>query len=183
MPALLERSRLAVCGVPACVPIRSSLVHALLSTRQSKHNEEKRTMARQGKKQKNETPEPANNGNGLMALVKELWQAAVNLRGSIEPADYKRYVLPIIFLRFLSLRYEKRRAELEKLIADPKSDYYTDKPKVAAKILEQPDEYRSAGAFIVPEKARWDHIVKQAQDDDIKVQLDESLELLEKTYP
>jgi type I restriction-modification system DNA methylase subunit len=40
----------------------------------------------------------------------------VNLRGSVEPADYKRYVLPIIFLRFLSLRYEKRRAELERAI-------------------------------------------------------------------
>ena len=52
-------------------------------------------------------------GNGIVDLTKELWQAAVNLRGSIEPADYKRYVLPIIFLRFLSLRYEKRRAELE----------------------------------------------------------------------
>jgi len=37
-------------------------------------------------------------------VIKELWQAAVNLRGSIEQADYKRYVLPIIFLRFLSLR-------------------------------------------------------------------------------
>ena len=45
----------------------------------------------------------------MVGLTKELWQAAVNLRGSIEPADYKRYVLPIIFLRFLSLRYEKRR--------------------------------------------------------------------------
>lgn len=51
-------------------------------------------------------------GNGVMTLVKELWQAAGNLRGSIEPADYKRYVLPIIFLRFLSLRYERRRAEI-----------------------------------------------------------------------
>lgn len=40
--------------------------------------------------------------NGVADLIKELWQAAVNLRGSIEPADYKRYVLPIIFLRFLS---------------------------------------------------------------------------------
>ena len=140
-------------------------------------------MARKAKKQDNPTPEPAQNGNGVMALVKELWQAAVNLRGSIEPADYKRYVLPIIFLRFLSLRYEKRRAELEKLIADPKSDYYTDKPKAAAQILNDPDEYRSAGAFIIPEKARWDYIVKHAQDDDIKVQLDDTLELLEKTYP
>jgi type I restriction-modification system DNA methylase subunit len=37
-----------------------------------------------------------------MGLFKELWQAAVNLRGAIELAAYERYVLPIIFLRFLS---------------------------------------------------------------------------------
>ena len=36
--------------------------------------------------------------NNQAQLKTELWQAAVNLRGSIEPADYKRYVLPIIFL-------------------------------------------------------------------------------------
>jgi type I restriction enzyme M protein len=42
-------------------------------------------------------------------IIKELWQAAVTLRGSIEPAEYKRMVLPIIFLRFLSLRAEHRR--------------------------------------------------------------------------
>jgi type I restriction-modification system DNA methylase subunit len=28
---------------------------------------------------------------------KELWEAAVNLRGAIEPSDYKRFVLPSIF--------------------------------------------------------------------------------------
>jgi type I restriction enzyme M protein len=44
-----------------------------------------------------------------MDLVKELWQAAVTLRGSIEPAEYKRVVLPIIFLRFLSLQQEHPR--------------------------------------------------------------------------
>ena len=76
-------------------------------------------------------PTTQSNGNGIVALTTQLWQAAVNLRGSIEPADYKRYVLPIIFLRFLSLRYERRRAELEKLIADPSSDYYTGDPKAA----------------------------------------------------
>jgi len=61
----------------------------------------------------------SNNNNGnIPKLMKELWQAAVNLRGSIEPADYKRYVLPIIFLRFLSMRYEKRGKELEKMVAE-----------------------------------------------------------------
>ena len=42
---------------------------------------------------------------GIVSLTKELFQAAITLRGSVEPADYKRYVLPIIFLRCLSLRY------------------------------------------------------------------------------
>jgi type I restriction enzyme M protein len=139
-------------------------------------------MARKAKQPQRGAPALFPNGNGVQNLIKELWQAAVNLRGSIEPADYKRYVLPIIFLRFLSLRYERRRAELEKLIADPKSEYYTDKPKVAQAILNEQDEYRSAGAFLVPEEARWDTIVKQAQADDIKVRLDNILELLEKKY-
>jgi type I restriction enzyme M protein len=44
-----------------------------------------------------------------MDLIKELWQAAVTLRGSIEPAEYKRFVLPLIFLRFLSLASERHR--------------------------------------------------------------------------
>ena len=44
---------------------------------------------------------------GIVALTKELFEAAITLRGSVEPADYKRYVLPIIFLRFLSLRYHR----------------------------------------------------------------------------
>ncbi|QQS10492.1 MAG: SAM-dependent DNA methyltransferase [Phycisphaerales bacterium] len=115
--------------------------------------------------------------------MKELWQAAVNLRGSIEPADYKRYVLPIIFLRFLSLRYERRREELEGLLADPKSDYFTKDAKARARILADADEYCAAGAFIVPEKSRWSYILQHAQADTIKSILDDALELLEKTYP
>src|SRR3954464_8365897 len=104
----------------------------------------------------------AQNG-GIVSLTKELFQAAITLRGSIEPADYKRYVLPIIFLRFLSLRYERRRAELERLIADAKSDYHTTNAKAAARILADADEYRSAGAFVVPEEARWGRIVEMAR--------------------
>lgn len=125
----------------------------------------------------------AANGNGVVALIKELWEAAVTLRGSIEPADYKRYVLPIIFLRFLSMRYEKRREELDKLIADPQSDYYTDDAEAAQSILEDPDEYRSANVFIVPENARWDYLRRNAQADNIKIILDDALQLLEDTYP
>ncbi len=112
-------------------------------------------------------------------LMKELWQAAVTLRGSIEPSDYKRYVLPLIFLRFLSLRYEKRRIELERLIADPKSEHYGDLAS-----LDDPDEYRSVGAFVVPVDARWQRIVGDvARRDDVKAEMDRILKLVEDTWP
>ena len=126
-------------------------------------------------------PRPA--GNGHTDLIRQLWEAAVNLRGSIEPADYKRFVLPIVFLRFLSLRYERRRHELERMVKEPGSEYYTKSAKQAAAILEDPDEYRSVGAFILPKPALWDEIVKHAQADDIKLRLDNALEALEKAYP
>src|SRR2546423_6055205 len=99
------------------------------------------------------------NGGSIKELLDGLWEAAVELRGSIEPADYKRYVLPIIFLRFLALRFEQRRAELEKMIRDPRSEYHTTNPKVVKSILNDADEYRRAGAFVIPPKARWDYIV------------------------
>ena len=120
----------------------------------------------------------AGTNGSIPELLKELWQAAVNLRGSIEPSDYKRYVLPIIFLRFLSLRYEKRHAALKQMIAEPQGEYYQ-----LEYALDDPDEYRRVGAFILPEAARWENIRKQAQADDIKNRLDDILELLENTYP
>jgi type I restriction enzyme M protein len=122
-------------------------------------------------------------GNGVVALIKELWQAAVGLRDSIEPADYKRYVLPLIFLRFLSLRYQRRRADLERRVNEPGDELYTNNPKSVRAILNDDDEYRSVGAFRIPEKASWEYIRTRARADNIKIILDEALELLEKTFP
>jgi type I restriction enzyme M protein len=68
---------------------------------------------------------------------------------------------------------------LEKLVAEPQNDYYYQMEM----IISDPDEYRKVGAFVVPEEPRWDNIRKQANADDIKVRLDNILELLEKTYP
>ncbi len=120
---------------------------------------------------------------GVGDLLKELWNAAVSLRGNIEPADYKRYVLPLIFLRFLSLRYEKRRSEIDAEIADPKSDLHTTDEQLMLSIREDPDLYLSKQVFLVPEDARWDNIIKIARTDDVKLRLDNLLALLEKTFP
>ncbi len=133
---------------------------------------------RAGKKAK----EPAQ-GGGQAALLKELWNAAVSLRGNIEPADYKRYVLPLIFLRFLSLRYEKRRAEIDVEIADPKSEIYTKDKQIMLVLREDPDLYMAKNVFLVPEEARWENIVKIARADDVKLQLDKLMGRLEEAFP
>lgn len=113
----------------------------------------------------------------------ELWEAAVALRGSVAPADYKHYVLPLIFLRFLSLRYERRRDELQKLIKEPQSEYFTEDENIAQDILADEDEYQRQNIYIVPNEARWDYLVAHAADDDIKIKLDRAMELLEVRYP
>lgn len=112
--------------------------------------------------------EPAQSG-GQGALLKELWNAAVSLRGNIEPADYKRYVLPLIFLRFLSLRYEKRRGEIDSEMADPASDIYTTDHQMQFVLREEADLYLAKNVFLVPEEARWENIVKIARADDVKL--------------
>src|SRR5881397_2526246 len=110
---------------------------------------------------KTKTSYKQKNGNGgLRELFRELWNTAVTLRGSIEPADYKRYVLPLIFLRFLSLRYEKRLGEIDAEIADPKSDLHTTDKQLALTLLEDSDLYASKQVFLAPEEARWDNIIK-----------------------
>lgn len=109
-----------------------------------------RAMAKRtsGGKKGGSKPADGSPNGGIVALTKELFHAAIVLRGSISPPTTSGTSCRS-FLRFLSLRYDRRRSELEKLIADKKSDYYRDK-----KALADPDEYRRVGAFIIPENAR-----------------------------
>lgn len=116
-------------------------------------------------------------------LLRQLWEAAVNLRGAIGPAEYKQYVLPIIFLRFLSVRFEQRRRRLESEVAEPASPYYAESEGERDLILTDEDSYRSAGVFPIPPEARWEYLRSQAQSDDIKIKLDAALEALEDAYP
>ena len=41
-----------------------------------------------------------------------LWDSANRLRGSVESSEYKHVVLSLIFLKFVSDKFEERRAEL-----------------------------------------------------------------------
>jgi type I restriction-modification system DNA methylase subunit len=51
------------------------------------------------------------NGNGK-SMEETLWDSANKLRGTVESSEYKHVVLGLIFLKFVSDKFEERRKEL-----------------------------------------------------------------------
>ena len=98
-----------------------------------------------------------------------LWDAANKLRGSVESAEYKHIVLSLIFLKFISDKFEAQR---EKLKAECMGDY-----------VDMVEFYTKDNVFYLPEEARWSTIQKQAKQDDIAVKIDTALHTVEKTNP
>jgi type I restriction enzyme M protein len=110
---------------------------------------------------------------------KELWDAANELRGAVSENNYKNYILPLVFLKHISERYEMVHEELEGLIQDPQSDYYsTDKDEINY-VLDDPDEYRSRNTFKIPQSASWQHLKDSAEQDDIKVIVDDAFDVIQ----
>jgi len=111
----------------------------------------------------------------------ELWKAANELRGAVAENQYKDYILPLIFLKHVSERYELRRDSLKTLLQDPKSDYYTEDSEEQNYVLEDPDEYLSKNTYIIPEKATWQFLQDNAEQDNIKVLVDNAFDILDDT--
>lgn len=111
---------------------------------------------------------------------KELWEAADKLRGNIDVSEYKNIVLGLLFLKYISDAFYKRREELQALTLDPKNeDFYVSDDKARAQILETKDFYKSAGVFYVPENSRWEYLQTKTMQSDIGQVLDKAMDLIE----
>ena len=111
-------------------------------------------------------------------LEQTLWEAADKLRGNQEPSEYKHVVLGLVFLKYVSDRFEERRKGLEaELAADGiKAERLPD-------FLEDRDEYTSHNVFWVPELARWSYIQSVAKQPEIGQQIDQAMDRIEKENP
>lgn len=109
------------------------------------------------------------NGNGksqtALGFEATLWAAADKLRSNMDAADYKHVVLGLIFLKFISDRFERQRA---KVAATPHAD------------PEDRDEYTSSAVFWVPKEARWAHIQASAPQPTIGEIVDEAMYAIER---
>uniref|UniRef100_A0A7C3UHB1 site-specific DNA-methyltransferase (adenine-specific) n=1 Tax=Geoglobus ahangari TaxID=113653 RepID=A0A7C3UHB1_9EURY len=113
----------------------------------------------------------------------KLWKAADKLRKKVEVHEYKYVVLGLLFLRYLSYRYNLAKSELQKEFSDPKSDKYIPDENLRKQALEDEDHYLSIGVIPVPEKASWEFIAKNANQPNIGEILDSAVEDLERRYP
>ena len=92
------------------------------------------------------------------SLEVTLWKAADKLRGSMDAAEYKHFVLGLIFLKYISDAFSQRREEMKDELA---AEGITGDR--AAQFLEDADEYVGRGVFWVPPPARWDAIAAAAK--------------------
>src|SRR3954453_14233981 len=93
-------------------------------------------------------------GNGDMPFAKHLFEAADRLRGSVESAEYKHLVLGLLFLKYVSDAFERRRISLDAATRDAENgDYFTDDEHDRRAILDDRDEYISKNVFWIPEAA------------------------------
>jgi type I restriction enzyme M protein len=103
---------------------------------------------------------------GTKSIEETLFDAASDLRGSVDVSEYKHVVLGLIFLKFASDKFEQRRSEL---IAEDKSKW-----------LETVEFYTMKNVFYLPEQARWQHLVDNAKQSNIAQLIDDALARVER---
>ncbi|MDO5080125.1 type I restriction-modification system subunit M [Buchananella hordeovulneris] len=111
-------------------------------------------------------------------LEQTLWEAADKLRGNQEPSEYKHVVLGLVFLKYISDRFDERRTALEAELAAEGI-----KPERLPSFLEDRDEYTSHNVFWVPNLARWRYIQSVAKHPEIGQQIDQAMDLIEIENP
>ena len=100
-----------------------------------------------------------------IGFEKEIWKAADLLRGNIDASEYKSVVLGLIFLKYISDRFEAK---------------YNTLLKEGDGFEEDKDEYTSENIFFVPQEARWSVVAKAAHTAEIGTVIDNAMRLIEK---
>ena len=94
-----------------------------------------------------------------------IWRAADKLRGNLNASEYEGVVLGLIFLKYISDRFDAKFEELS-------NDEYAD--------VEDKDEYEADNVFFVPKDARWSVISLAAHTPQIGKTIDDALQAIER---
>jgi len=104
------------------------------------------------------------NNTASIGFEQQIWEAADILRGNMDAAEYKHVVLGLIFLKYISDKFEERYRELKAENDD----------------VEDKDAYTEMNVFFVPPTARWSVIAGAAHKEEIGTVIDNAMRVIEK---
>jgi len=123
------------------------------------------------------------NNGATLGFEQTLWQAADKMRGHMDPSEYKHVCLGLIFLKYISDAFEERRQEIDRELADPKSEWFVAEPMLRYEEAEDRDAYKMANVFWVPKEARWSYLQERAKQPEIGKLIDDAMVAIEKENP
>lgn len=106
----------------------------------------------------------AEKNNIKIGFEKQIWDAACVLWGHIPAAEYRKVIVGLIFLRYISEAFEKRYQQLVK-----EGDGFED----------DRDAYTAENIFFVPENSRWSVISSAAHTPEIGTVIDNAMRAIE----
>ena len=104
----------------------------------------------------------------LQHLERRLWDAANALRGPVDPSDFKTYVFPVLFWKWMSDHHAYNHA---RAVAD-----FGDEDGLVDEEIEA--DYQQ---FVIPEGCRWEDVVHQPLN--LGVRIGEALGRIEQANP
>ncbi|MCL2662135.1 MAG: type I restriction-modification system subunit M [Oscillospiraceae bacterium] len=100
-----------------------------------------------------------------IGFEQQIWKAADILRGNIDASEYKHVILGLIFLKYISDKFDER---YNQLIAEGEG------------FEEDRDEYAAEHVFFVPIEARWSKIADVAHTPEIGTMIDDAMRAIER---
>lgn len=107
----------------------------------------------------------AEKNNANIGFERQIWNAACVLWGHIPAAEYRKVIVGLIFLRYISNAFERRYQEL----VDEGDGFEDDR-----------DAYTMENVFFVPEEARWSTVATSAHTPEIGTVIDNAMRAIEK---
>lgn len=108
------------------------------------------------------------NNNANIGFEEKIWDAACVLWGHIPAADYRKVIVGLIFLRYVSTSFERRYDEL---VAEGEG------------FEDDRDAYTEENVFFVPKEARWNTISVAAHTPEIGTVIDNAMRAIERENP
>ena len=99
-----------------------------------------------------------------IGFEKQIWDAACVLWGHIPAAEYRKVIIGLIFLRYISAAFE---------------DTYKKLVEEGEGFEDDPDAYQEKNIFYVPKEARWETIAAAAHTPEIGTVIDTAMRAIE----